>query len=242
LASSSSMRTVQGGFLDGHGRHRHVLVSGLVGHGHGLDLVDHLHAGHDLAEHRVAVAVARVGLVEEGVVLHVDEELCRGGIGVHRAGHREGAAHVGQAAAAFQRDRRAGGLLAHVRLHPATLDHEVLDHAVEDGAVVVAGLDVLDEVVDGLGRLGAVKLDNDVAQAGGQLHLLLGPGGQGGEQAGRRSDDNGGKTGFHGSVAPGHARGGRYTGLRILSSGPLHPVATWPLSLFTTWHCDCTTR
>ena len=45
----------------------------------------------------------------------------------------------------------------------------------EDRAVVVAGLDVLQEVVDRLRRLVGVELDDDVAHAGGQLHLL-GPG------------------------------------------------------------------
>jgi hypothetical protein len=63
-------------------------------------------------------------------------------------------------------------LLLQVGGHAAALDHEVVDDAVEHRAVVVAGLDVLEEVVDRLRRLGGVELDDDVALRGGELHLL----------------------------------------------------------------------
>jgi hypothetical protein len=49
------------------GLYRHVLVSGLVGRRHGLDLVDDVHAVDNLAEHGIAVAVARVGLSRKGL-------------------------------------------------------------------------------------------------------------------------------------------------------------------------------
>ena len=56
-----------------------------------------------------------------------------------------------------------GRLLLHVGGHAAALDHEVLDDAMEDRAVVVAGLDVFEEVGDALRRLRRVELDDDVA-------------------------------------------------------------------------------
>src|SRR4051794_2013696 len=58
----------------------------------GLDLVDDVHAGDDLAEDGVA---GRVGvLVEELVVGDVDEELAGGAVRVVGAGHGDGAALV----------------------------------------------------------------------------------------------------------------------------------------------------
>ena len=58
-------------------------------------------------------------------------------------------------------------------MHAAALDHEAVDHAVEDGAVVVAGLDVLQEVVDGLRRLRRRRARCTMSPgAGGQTHLL----------------------------------------------------------------------
>jgi hypothetical protein len=58
------------------------------------------------------------------------------------------------------------------------LDHEVRYDAVEDRAVVVSGLRVVDEVLDGPRRLVGEEFDLDVAHRGGQNHhwisLLLG--------------------------------------------------------------------
>jgi hypothetical protein len=74
---------------------------------------------------------------------------------------------------------RVGGLLAHAGLHAAALDHEAVDDAVEDGAVVVALLHVGQEVGDRLGRLGLVEFEGDDAVAGdvqfdlGIAHVLL---------------------------------------------------------------------
>src|SRR6185369_8587721 len=44
------------------------------------------------------------------------------------------------------------------------------DHPVEDGAVVEAGLDVVEEVLDGLGGLVGVELDHDAALGGLEGH------------------------------------------------------------------------
>jgi hypothetical protein len=57
----------------------------------------------------------------------------------------------------------------HAWLETAALDHEALDHAVEHGVFVVAGLDVLDEVGHGDRGFFGVQFDDDVAVVGGQF-------------------------------------------------------------------------
>ena len=52
---------------------------------------------------------------------------------------------------------------------PPPLDHETIDHPVEEGAVVVPVTDVLLEVGAGDGGLVGVQLDQDVAVVGGEL-------------------------------------------------------------------------
>jgi hypothetical protein len=76
-------------------------------------------------------------------------------------------------------DRRARRLLLHARLEAAALDHEAVDDAVEDRAVVEAVLDVLEEVGSGLRRLLGIQFDEDRALVG--LHLDDRIGGEGGE-------------------------------------------------------------
>src|SRR4029077_6376581 len=69
----------------------HCRLDDLVGVAHrlaALDLVDVLHALHDIAPGGVLV-------VEEGRVAKTDEELAVAGIGIARARHRHRAAHVG---------------------------------------------------------------------------------------------------------------------------------------------------
>jgi hypothetical protein len=107
------------------------------------------------------------------------------------ARHRDRVLVVLQAVARFERNRRARGLLLHVGGEAAALDHEAVDHAVEHRAVVVLVLDVLQEVLDRLGRLGRIEFDHDVAGRGGQLDArcgLLRVAG-GGEADGRGQDE-----------------------------------------------------
>ena len=113
----------------------------------------------------------RVGGVEHGVVLHVDEELRGGRVGVARARHGDGVGVVLEAVVGFKRNGRLGGLLHHVGSEAAALDHEAVDHAVEHRAVVVLVVHVGEEVLHRLGSLGRVELHHDVAQGGGQLDL-----------------------------------------------------------------------
>ena len=55
-------------------------------------------------------------------------------------------------------------------VHSAALDHEALDHPVEDGAVVVLVLHILEEVGHRHRRLLLVELHLDVAHAGSDHH------------------------------------------------------------------------
>lgn len=139
------------------------------------DGVDHVRAGHDLAEDGVAPALRRGGgVVEEVVVHHVDEELRRGGVRIHRAGHGDRVAVVLKTVGGLVLDRRVRFLLVHAREETAALDHEARDDAVEDLAVVKAFSDIGFEV--GGRERGAfmVELDVDDAHVGGEAnHLFL---------------------------------------------------------------------
>ena len=133
-----------------------------------LDLVEHIHAVGHLSEHRIPVGGrCGAGIVEKAVVgAGVDEELgCRA---VHfiGPGHRQCPVVVFQPVGRLVLDRGAHRLLLHVGRESATLDHEVLDHPVEDGAVVVAVGNILQEVFHRERRLGSVELRGDCTQAG----------------------------------------------------------------------------
>src|SRR5690606_21149872 len=90
------------------------------------------------------------------------------------AGHGQCAGFVLEAVPGFVLDRGARALLVHVGVEAAALNHEAVDDAVEDGAVVMAVLDVLDEVFGGLGRLVGEDFDHDLALVGLQFDHRIG--------------------------------------------------------------------
>lgn len=188
-----------GGALDDDGLHGHVLVIAAAAGLDGRDLVHHVLAADDLAEHGIAPALrVLAAVVEEAVVPDVDEELGRGRVRVGRAGHGDGVLAVAQAVVGFVLDGGAGALFAQAGGHAAALDHEVLDDAVEDGAVVLAGLDVFQEVGRGHGGLAGVQTHEDVAHAGLQLDhgvRALGADVLGGGQQGAGQQQDGQQTG-----------------------------------------------
>ena len=75
---------------------------------------------------------------------------------------------------ALVRDRWPGGLAGHVGGKTATLNHELRDDPVENRPLVVAGANVLEEILDRLGRLLGVQFDDDGALAGLQNDLWFG--------------------------------------------------------------------
>src|SRR5690606_11929053 len=126
------------GLLDDYVFHRHVLVACFHGGGDALDLLDNVHDFDHFTEYGVAPTLnGRCAVVEEAVVGDVDEELRAGRVRFHGAGHGDGADLVGDAIVGFVLDRCAGRLLLHARLETTALDHEVTDHAVENGAVIM---------------------------------------------------------------------------------------------------------
>ena len=130
-----------------------------------LDLVHHVAAFDDLSKHAVPERIRSGGAeVQEIVVAHVDEELSRRRMRVGRARHRHGIGVVLQAVAGFVADRLACGFLLHAGLKPAALDHESIDHTVEHGIVIEAVGCVLQEVLDGVGRLFVVEFDDEVTE------------------------------------------------------------------------------
>ena len=107
-------------------------------------------------------------------------------MGIAGAGHGDGAALVRQAVVRLVLDRRPRRLFLAAHVAAAPLDHEAGDDAVEDGAVVVARFDVLQEVVDALRGFVGVQLDDDLAlvRVERDVRVLLGRRRDGGQQGG----------------------------------------------------------
>src|SRR5574343_509644 len=118
--------------LDDDRRHRYVAVRPDTGGWRLGNLVDDLHALHDLAEHGVTPTVEG-RIVEVGVVGVVDEELGGGRMRRVGAGHGQRAAGVLEPVLGLVLDRVAGRLLVHLGVKAATLDHEARDDAMENG-------------------------------------------------------------------------------------------------------------
>ena len=57
-------------------------------------------------------------------------------MGIAGTGHGDGAALVGKAVVGFVLDGGMGRLFFHLHVHAAALDHESLDHAVEDQSII----------------------------------------------------------------------------------------------------------
>src|ERR1035437_10399101 len=90
-------------------------------------------------------------------------------IRVAGAGHRNRAEVVLQTVVGFQGNGRARGLLVEAGVKAATLDHEVIDYAVKDGAIVVFVLHVVQKVFNRLGRLVGIKFKHKVPCCGDKL-------------------------------------------------------------------------
>ena len=134
------------------------------------DSVDHVHAFAYFAKHRVTPAASVFAAVVEKIVIHqVDEELRGRRVRVGSARHRQGAAVVLEAVVGFILDGGIIGLLAHLRIHAAALDHKAGDDAVENQAVKKTAVDVFEEVGSAQGRLLGEELDLD--RTHGSIHL-----------------------------------------------------------------------
>lgn len=162
--------------VDHHVFYRYVLVHAAAAGFHAFDLVDHVHAFNHFSKHAVAPALhVFAAEVQEVVVSHVDKKLCGGGVRIVGACHCQGADGVFQTVVGFVLDGRVGRFLVHARLETAALDHEAVDHTVEDGVVVETGAAVVQEVFNGNRRFVSKGLDNDIAVIGVESNHSFNP-------------------------------------------------------------------
>jgi hypothetical protein len=105
-------------------------------------------------------------VVQRRVFLRVDEELRGRAVHDPGAGHGDRTDLVREAVAGLVLDRVAHRFLLHRGIETAALDHEALDHTMEDRSVVVLVVDVLQEVFDRDGSLFGVEFDDELTQAG----------------------------------------------------------------------------
>ena len=149
---------------------RHVLMAAAIAGFDAADFVDDLGAGRNLAEYAVTPALGTWrGVIEEIIVGNIDEELRSRRMRVAGARHRHCVTIVLQFVVGPVLDRRAGGFLFHAGLEASALNHEAVDHAMEDRVVIVAAFDVGDEIFRRDGRFGGVELDTDDAVIGVQV-------------------------------------------------------------------------
>ena len=124
------------------------------------DLIDDVHTFGDASEGGVVA-------VEEEVIRVADEELATRGIGIHRPGHRDDAALMGEGVIdpigpefAFDGVARSSGAVA---ARASALDHETFDDAVEGQSVIETLGNEGGEIIRGYRRRFAVEFDLDVA-------------------------------------------------------------------------------
>src|SRR5215467_1571273 len=86
------------------------------------------------------------------------------------ARHRHRIASVFEPVRRLVFDRRARRLLAEIGSEAAALDHEPVDHPVEQGVVEMARTHIGKEIGHGLGRAHGVELERDRAMVGVQDH------------------------------------------------------------------------
>lgn len=138
-----------------------------AGGGHFLDAFDDVHAFDDFTEYTVAPALqALAAMIEKIVVGDIDEELCGGRVRILGARHGQRAGHVLQAVVGFIVDGGPGRFLVEVGVEAAALDHEPIDHPVEQRAVIMTVDDVLLEIGGGVGGLVMIEAYDDIAEIG----------------------------------------------------------------------------
>lgn len=127
-------------------------------------LVHDVHSVDDGSEHGVGVGCGAVLLVQVCVVDHVDEELGASRVGAPGVRHGDGSAYVRVTLSELVLDGVSG--TAHTgAVRIPSLDHEVLDHPVEDDAVVESLFGEFDEVAGGDGHV-VMHLQGDVPHVG----------------------------------------------------------------------------
>jgi hypothetical protein len=109
-------------------------------------------------------------MVEAGIVDRIDEELVGRRMRIAGARHRYRAALVRQGSISLVLDRIARVETPEAAVETAPLDHEAVDDAVEDRAVVMAIADIGEKILHCLGRRRGIQLDDDIAGVGAEQH------------------------------------------------------------------------
>lgn len=134
-----------------------------------LDFVHDFHAFRYLAKNGVTPALGAFATkIQEIIVLDIDKKLRTGGVGVRGPGHGNTAIDILEAVIGFIGNGGAGGFLLHILVKAAALDHEVVNNAVKNGAVIVAAFGVFHKIGNGLGGFGSIQLQCDVTKIGVQ--------------------------------------------------------------------------
>src|SRR5712692_2744025 len=156
--------------LDDHVLHRHVRVRSTLAGLDPFDLVDHVLAFDDLAEHAVAPTLCvRRSVIEKIVVLDADEKLAGGRMRFGGPRHGDRIALVLETVVGFVLDGASGRLLAHSRVESAALDHEPVDDAVKHGVGVETRFDVVEKILHRLRSASGIELERDDAEVGLKL-------------------------------------------------------------------------
>ena len=100
-------------------------------------------------------------MIQFGVVGNVDEELRRRAVAIVRASHRHGPPLVQQVALGLHADGLHRRLLVEFRRQSAALHDEAANHPMEHRIGVETVVDVLQKILDGLGRGLGIELDLD---------------------------------------------------------------------------------
>ena len=125
---------------------------------HAANFIEDFFALCDLTEDGVAPALhVLASMIQKVVILHIDEELCRSGVGVLSPRHRNGAALIFQAVVRFVIDGGLSRLLFHVGGKSAALNHKIVNDSMENRAVVEATIRVRQKILDGLWRLVGIE-------------------------------------------------------------------------------------
>ena len=118
-------------------------------------------------------------MVEKVVVVDVDEKLRTGRVWVVGTSHGDSADGVGRAILGFDLstlvlDRWSGRFFHVASVIAATLDHEVIDDAVKNQAVVMAVAHIRQKILYGVGCFVGVQLNHKLSRAGGEFDLRSG--------------------------------------------------------------------
>ena len=141
-----------------------------VSSGDAFHFVDHVLAFDDLAKHRVTPALCCwCSVIQKVVVGDVDKELCSRGVWIARARHGECVLVVFQAIVGFVFNGSLSRLLLQTWLETSTLNHETVDHAVENRTVKKTVFDVCEKIRNSLRCFFSIQRNDEVALVGGQF-------------------------------------------------------------------------